>query len=70
MKWRHATDEELHVDVHVDLCPDHSLHIQINNVCLHLCQKDFLQLAQAVKNTADQILTAQATTGVVKPQVH
>lgn len=70
MKWRPATDEELHVDVHIDLCPDHSLHIQINNVCLHLCQKDFLQLAQAVKNTADRLLTAQATTGATKPQVH
>jgi hypothetical protein len=70
MKWWYATDEELHVEVHIDFCPDHSLHIQINNVCLHLCQKDFLQLARAVKNTADQILTAQAATKVAKPQVH
>jgi len=69
MKWRHTTNEELHVNVHVDLCPDHSLHIQIDNICLHLCQKDFLQLAQSVKQAADQVVTAQATSGTAKPHV-
>jgi hypothetical protein len=44
----------LHAEVHIDLCPNDSLHITIGNICLHLCQQDFLQLAQAVQEAMAQ----------------
>ena len=51
MRWQcqpSETGEQFHVEAHVDVCADHTLHIQIGNLCLHVCQRDFLQIAKAV----------------------
>jgi hypothetical protein len=61
MQRQHAADDELHVEVHIDLCPNDVLHVTIGNICLHLCRKDFLQLAQAVQAAADQMTRTRAT---------
>lgn len=61
MQRQHAADDELHVEVHIDLCPNDVLHVTIGNICLHLCRKDFLQLAQAVQAAADQMTRIRAT---------
>jgi hypothetical protein len=38
-------------------------------VCLHLCQKDFLQLAQAVSEAAEQIRVATQMNGTARGKV-
>jgi hypothetical protein len=70
MLKHHTTDEEVHVDVHIDLCPNDVLHIKIGNLCLHLCQQDFLQLAHAVKQTADRIAVSGTVRKLAKENMH
>lgn len=54
MAWQKPIPGALHTEVHIDLCPNDSLHITIGNICLQLCQQDFLQLAQAVRKVMEQ----------------
>jgi hypothetical protein len=70
MLKHHPTDEEVHVEVHIDLCPNDVLHIKIGNICLHLCRQDFLQLAQAVQHTAEQITRSRAVSKLAKDNMH
>lgn len=60
MLRRYPMADVLHTEVHIDLCPNDSLHITIGNICLHLCQQDFLQLAQAVLEATEQIPRCQS----------
>jgi hypothetical protein len=60
MAWQKPAAGALHTEVHIDLCPNDSLHITIGNICLHLCQQDFLQLAQAVREATEQIPRCQS----------
>ncbi len=55
MPWPKPITGAAHTEVHIDLCPNDSLHITIGNICLHLCQEDFLQLARAVREAMKQI---------------
>ncbi|MCS6926264.1 MAG: hypothetical protein NZ578_10245 [Candidatus Binatia bacterium] len=64
------TDKEVHVEVHIDLCPNDVLHIKIGNICLHLCRQDFLQLAQAVQHTAEHITRSRAVSKLPRDKVH
>lgn len=66
----HPADEEVHVEVHIDLCPNDVLHIKIGNICLHLCRQDFLQLAQAVQHTAEQIAVSGTVRKLAKENLH
>jgi hypothetical protein len=70
MLKHHTTDEAVHVEVHIDLCPNDVLHIKIGNICLHLCRQDFLQLAQAVQHTAEQITRSPAVSKLAKENTH
>lgn len=70
MLKHHPTDEDVHVDVYIDLCPNDVLHIKIGNLCLHLCRQDFLQLAQAVQQTAEQITMAREVNKLAKEHMH
>lgn len=66
----HPADEEVHVEVHIDLCPNDVLHIKIGNICVHLCRQDFLQLVQAVQHTAEQITRSRAVSKLAKEHMH
>ncbi len=55
MSWSSAQHGEAHIEAHVDLCPDHKLHMKVGNIGLHLCRKDFLQLAQAIVKAVEQL---------------
>ena len=70
MLKHHPADEEIHIDVHIDLCPSDVLHIKIGNICLHLCRQDFLQLAQAVQQTAKQITGSREVSKLAKENMH
>jgi hypothetical protein len=48
MQGQASQSGDSHIEAHIDLCPDHSFHMKVGNVCLHLCRKDFLKLARAV----------------------
>lgn len=63
MSRREPMTSVLHTEVHIDLCPNDSLHITIGNICLHLCQEDFFQLARAVRDVMDQIPRQQSGRG-------
>lgn len=41
----------VHAHTHIALCPNEQLHVRVGNVCLHLCRRDFCQLARAVMDT-------------------
>jgi hypothetical protein len=70
MLKHHTIDEDTHVEVHIDLCPNDVLHIKIDNICLHLCRQDFLQLAHAVTQTADQIGASREGRKPTKEHIH
>ncbi len=70
MKHAGLTAAEPHVDVHINLCPDHRYHLQIGNVCLHLCLQDFRRLAQAVREAAELNSPTGATTASAKEGGH
>lgn len=53
--WQNPMTGALRTEVHTDLCPNDSLHITVGNICLHLCQQDFPQLAPAAREAMEQI---------------
>ncbi len=48
---QHAGTDGVHATVHIAICPNQQLHLRIGSACLHLCRKDFVQLAKAVMET-------------------
>jgi hypothetical protein len=51
---KHRSDpdsERLHANAHISICPNQQMHLRVGNVCLHLCRRDFCQLAKAVMET-------------------
>ncbi len=48
-----------HVHAHVSICPDDQMHLRVGNVCLHLCRRDFCQLAREVMNTVAKMDAAE-----------
>jgi hypothetical protein len=65
-----ARPDEAHIDAHIDLCPDHSFHLKVGNVCLHLCRKDFLQLARAVAGAVTQLPPGDVVDETKKHNLH
>ncbi|MEW6296593.1 MAG: hypothetical protein AB1671_02485 [Thermodesulfobacteriota bacterium] len=70
MRWQHDAADTLHTEVHIDICPNDVLHVKIGNICLHLCRKDFLQLARAVAEAAAQVSDSPSPTRTAKGNVH
>src|SRR5687768_4049178 len=70
MQWQPSQHGESHIEAHVDLCPDHSFHMKIGNVCLHLCRKDFLQLARAVAQAVTQLPSGDVVAKAEKDNLH
>jgi hypothetical protein len=70
MQRRHYHHDEAHIEAHIDLCPDHSFHMKVGNVCLHLCRKDFLQLARAIVRAVEQLPPADGMDETEKDNLH
>lgn len=60
----------LHAEVHIDMCANDVLHIKIGNICLHLCRKDFLQLARVLAEAAAQLSASSLAVGTGKGHMH
>jgi len=70
MQQQHPHHGDSHIEAHIDLCPDHSFHLKVGNVCLHLCQEDFLQLAHAIARAAEQLPPADVMSETEKSNLH
>ena len=70
MQWQASQSSESHIEAHIDLCPDHSFHMKVGNVCLHLCRKDFLQLARAVARAVMQLPPDDVIANAEKDNLH
>lgn len=70
MQWQSSQNGESHVEAHIDLCPDHRFHMKVGNVCLHLCRKDFLQLARAIVRAVEQLPPADGMNETEKDNLH
>ncbi len=63
MQRQYNKDEEKHTEVHITLCPNNSIHIKIDNICLHLCRHDFLRLARTLREIERQIIARSPANG-------
>jgi len=57
---------ETQVEAHIDMCPDHSLHMKVGNICLDLCRKDFLQLVCTIVRAVEHLSPADGMDEIEK----